>query len=108
MAGRLIHFLDGPCDGTTRKVPQAVVDRGSVTCQNVLYVHYVAGAAGTDIVFVPADSKLGRAQTGADGTPAHVSQAWTHLMRGLAHKGPHAHNRIHRATLRARRIARKR
>jgi hypothetical protein len=102
----LIHFVDGPCDGTTRSVAQAVVDRGSVTCQNVLYVHYVAGAAGPNIVFVPADSALGQAQTGADGTPLHATQAWTRWMRALAHKGPEAHNRIQRATARARRIAR--
>jgi hypothetical protein len=108
VADRLIHFLDGPCDGTTRTVSQAVVDRGSVTCKSTLYVHYVAAAAGADIVFVPADSELGRAQTGADGTPAHVTQAWTRWMRALAHKGPHAHNRIQRATVRARRIARNR
>jgi len=108
VADRLIHFLEGPCNGTTRTVPQSVVDRGSVTCQSVLYVRYVAGAAGPDIVFVPVDSELGRAQTGADGTPAHVSQAWTRWMRALAHKGPASHNRIQKATVRARRIARKR
>jgi hypothetical protein len=104
----LIHFVDGPCDGTTRTVDQAVIDRGSVNCGGELYVHYVAGASGPSIVFVPADSALGRAQTGADGSPTHVTQAWTRWMRALGHTGPKSHNRIQRATVRARRIARKR
>lgn len=102
----LIHFLEGPCDGTTREVTQAVVTRGSVTCQNTLYVHYEASAAGSEIVFVPADSALGQAQTGAKGTPAHVTTAWTRWMRALGHTGPKAHNRVARATARINRIAR--
>ena len=38
--------------------------------------------------------------------PAHVSTAWTRLMRTLAHRGPDAHNRIRHAAARANRIAR--
>ena len=102
----LIHFLDGPCDSTTREVTQAVIDRGSISCQNTLYVYYKAGASGSDIVFVPADSPLGQAQTGAAGTPAHVTSAWSRWMRALGHKGPQAHNRVARAAARVRRIAR--
>ncbi len=39
-------------------------------------------------------------------TPMHASAAWSRWMRALAHNGPDAHNRIRRATVRARRIAR--
>lgn len=88
----VIHFLDGPCDGKTRTVSQAVVDSGQVQCGGVLYVHYVAGASGPDIVFVPANSPLGQGQTGGGGgiqlRAPHALSGWADLRHTLNHGMP--------------------
>jgi hypothetical protein len=105
VADTTVTLVGGPCDGESKGITQATLSAGRLTCQGTLYVRSNAFPTEENIVFATTDA-IGKA-TGSKA-PAHVTTAWTRWMRALAHSGPKAHNRIQRATVRARRIARKR
>lgn len=101
-----VHLVNGPCDGTTRTVTQATLDRGSLVCDGTVYVNSnaSAGLTGGQIVFVPSTDAFVTA--GERSSQTHATQAWSRLMRVLAHTGPAQHRRLVAATARMRRIAR--
>jgi hypothetical protein len=105
VADYIVQLVGGPCDGDDRTLTQAQLDAGELTCKGTIYVRSNDFPSSELIVFATADAI--KKATGSKA-PAHITTAWTRWMRALAHKGPAAHNRIQKATVRARRIARKR
>jgi hypothetical protein len=103
VANTVVSLVGGPCDGENRSITQVTLDAGQLTCQNVLYVRSDNFPTEENIVFATSDAI---AKASGSKAPAHVTTAWTRWMRALGHTGPKAHNRIQRATVRARRIAR--
>lgn len=101
-----IKLLNGPCDGTTRTITQATLNRGSIVCQGTVYVNSKAspGLTGGEIVFVPATDAFVTA--GQRASQAHATQAWSRWMHILGHTGPQQHRRLVAATARMRRIGR--
>ena len=105
MAGTLVQLIGGPCDGQDKTISDAQLATGRLTCQGVLYLRSNDFPSQELITFATTDA-IGKAV--GSKAPAHVTTAWTRLMRTLGHKGPAAHNRIQKSTARARRIARNR
>jgi hypothetical protein len=103
VADTTVSLVGGPCDGQNRNLTAKQLATGQLTCKGTVYVRSDAFPAEENIVFATADAIKGA--TGSKA-PAHVTQAWTRLMRALGHSGPRAHHRIRKATVRARRIAR--
>ena len=103
MAETTVTLVGGPCDGESRNITAATLAAGKLTCKGVLYVRSNDFPTEENIVFATTDA-IGKA-VGCKA-PAHVTTAWSRWMRALAHSGPHAHNRIQKATVRVRRIAR--
>lgn len=99
----VIRLVGGPCDGQDKTIGAATLAAGHLTCQGTLYVKSKAFPGEEVIVFATSEA-IGAATKSVPTT--HVSHAWTRWMRALGHKGPQAHNRVARATARARRIAR--
>jgi hypothetical protein len=103
----MVTLKGAPCDGRNLGITRTALAKGSLTCQGHLYVN-ATGAQGSGPYgqAVWWEAKLLEQSAVPSSAPTHVSTAWTHWMRTLAHKGPKAHNRIRNATARARRIAR--
>jgi hypothetical protein len=103
-----IHFVNGPCDGTTRNITQAELNRGSVTCQGVVYLRVKASSSltGGEIVFdVASIVRAEQANNRAFDTHA-VTEAYRRVARALAHTAPQQVRRLEAQTRRLRRIAR--
>lgn len=94
----------GPCDGETKQVTANQLRTGRTFCKGALYLSLpTTPTKGYTATFGYAGAV---SKSAVKGEVLHVTAAWTRWMRFLSHNGPTAHNRIKKATLRIRRIAR--
>jgi hypothetical protein len=96
----------GPCGGETRQLTATQLQAARVICQGEVYTPEgaVVDSKGRYVYYWQG----GGDTSGATKGVTHATAAWSRWMRVLAHKGPRSHNRIHKAAVRARRIARRR
>lgn len=105
-----IILSGGPCGGKIMHISAAQLKIGSLTCGGTAYVKgrsfKSASGIGNPIGWYYITAAAKRAETAGKQPPTHVSQSWSRWMHALGHVGPDSHNRIRKATARARRIAR--
>jgi hypothetical protein len=101
-----ITFDGGPCNGTDRMITQGQLDRGSITCQGVVYTLDKNSTSQEVIVFSTAQAAKQHAQENRAFSTTAASQAYRRVARALGHTAPQELRRLERHTARLRRIAR--
>ena len=98
-------LVGGPCNGVVRQLTADALRNGRLWCQGQLYIGLTAAENGTDYRYA-FEYQPDYIKAHSQGNELTAMHAWTRWMHALGHSGPQAHNRMQRATARARRIAR--
>ena len=106
-----VFFLDGPCNGTTRKVTSAALAQPYLTCKDNIYRFDGADTSKKHpIVYKWAGATSGGGPTDTTVKSPHAQEGWQDMQKSLSRKLPAALNhsgKLHTATLRTLSRARK-